>query len=100
MADESRRQPNEAERCCSECGEIVSKAAAVCENCRAQLNPASSSQPIQSGTGLNPNVAAALCYLLTWITGIIFLLIKKIPSMFVSTPNRLSRSELRYSLFG
>jgi uncharacterized membrane protein len=29
-----------------------------------------------SGTGLKENVAALLCYVLTWVTGIIFLLIE------------------------
>jgi uncharacterized membrane protein len=31
----------------------------------------------KSGSGLEPNVAAALCYVLTWVTGIIFLLVEK-----------------------
>jgi uncharacterized membrane protein len=31
----------------------------------------------RSGTGLGPNVAATLSYALTWITGIIFLLVEK-----------------------
>ena len=30
-----------------------------------------------TGTGLAPNVASFLCYLLTWVTGLIFLLIEK-----------------------
>ncbi|HKY64302.1 MAG TPA: DUF4870 domain-containing protein [bacterium] len=29
------------------------------------------------GTGLAPNVASLLCYLCTWVTGLIFLLIEK-----------------------
>jgi uncharacterized membrane protein len=29
------------------------------------------------GTGLQPNIAGLLCYLLGWITGIIFLIIEK-----------------------
>jgi uncharacterized membrane protein len=29
------------------------------------------------GTGLEPNLAAALSYLLTWVTGIIFLVVEK-----------------------
>ena len=31
----------------------------------------------ESSTGLKPNVAGLLCYLLTWLTGIIFLIIEK-----------------------
>ena len=30
-----------------------------------------------SGTGLQPNVAGLLCYVLTWVTGLIFLLLEK-----------------------
>ena len=29
------------------------------------------------GTGLSPNVASLLCYLCTWVTGLIFILIEK-----------------------
>ncbi|HCU23766.1 MAG TPA: hypothetical protein DF383_02015 [Deltaproteobacteria bacterium] len=29
------------------------------------------------GTGLAPNIASTLCYLCTWVTGLIFLLIEK-----------------------
>lgn len=37
-----------------------------------------SSAPSGSGgTGLAPNVASLLCYLCTWVTGLIFLLIEK-----------------------
>jgi uncharacterized membrane protein len=32
---------------------------------------------IRSGTGLEPNIAATLSYVLTWITGIIFLMVEK-----------------------
>ena len=31
----------------------------------------------ETSTGLNPNVAGLLCYLVGWVTGIIFLLIEK-----------------------
>ncbi len=31
----------------------------------------------KSGTGLEPNVAGLLCYVLGWITGIVFFLIEK-----------------------
>jgi uncharacterized membrane protein len=34
-----------------------------------------------AGTGLEENVAGALCYVLGWVTGIIFLLIDKRPSV-------------------
>jgi len=35
------------------------------------------SAPSSGGTGLAPNVASLLCYLCTWVTGLIFLLIEK-----------------------
>jgi uncharacterized membrane protein len=36
------------------------------------------SSPVPAGsTGLAPNVASFLCYLFTWVTGLIFLLIEK-----------------------
>ncbi len=31
----------------------------------------------KTGTGLQPNVAGVLCYVLGWVTGIIFLLLEK-----------------------
>lgn len=33
--------------------------------------------PDPSSTGLQPNVAALLCYLLTWLTGVVFLLVER-----------------------
>ena len=33
--------------------------------------------PTAAGTGLQPNVAGLLCYVLGWVTGLIFLLIEK-----------------------
>lgn len=33
--------------------------------------------PKKSGTGLNRNVAAMLCYVAGWVTGLVFLLIEK-----------------------
>jgi uncharacterized membrane protein len=32
--------------------------------------------PAEKGTGLAPNVAGLLCYVLTWISGIVFLIIE------------------------
>jgi uncharacterized membrane protein len=36
-----------------------------------------SQQPVKTSSGLEPNVAGLLCYLLTWVTGIIFYIIEK-----------------------
>lgn len=35
------------------------------------------SQSPKTGTGLQPNVASLLCYVLGWVTGIIFLILEK-----------------------
>ena len=35
------------------------------------------SETPKTGTGLDPKVAGLLCYVLTWLTGIIFLIIEK-----------------------
>jgi len=43
---------------------------------QAQATPGPEPQPVK-GTGLQPNVAGALCYLLGLITGIVFLMIEK-----------------------
>lgn len=34
-------------------------------------------QPVNTGSGLQENIAGLLCYVLGWITGIIFLIIEK-----------------------
>jgi len=41
--------------------------------------PVESQEPSQevSSTGLDPNLAGLLCYLLGWITGVVFLIIEK-----------------------
>ena len=36
-----------------------------------------SDQGTKTGTGLTPNVAGLLCYVLGWITGIVFLILEK-----------------------
>ena len=36
-----------------------------------------SQQPVKTSSGLEPNVAGLLCYLFTWVTGLIFYLIEK-----------------------
>jgi uncharacterized membrane protein len=41
-----------------------------------QPNQGTGQQPKQS-TGLQPNVAGLLCYVLGWVTGIVFLIIEK-----------------------
>ena len=42
-----------------------------------EVAPELESRPAMGGTGLAPNVAGALCYLLGLVTGIVFLMIEK-----------------------
>jgi uncharacterized membrane protein len=69
---------------CAACGQEVG-GAGFCPKCGAAQAgaPAASSPPVSSsatGTeGLSENVAGLLCYVLGWITGIIFLVIDKRP---------------------
>jgi len=65
---------------CSKCGNEVVAGAAFCPKCgQAQAG----GQVIQSShsadSGMAENVAGLLCYVLGWVTGIIFLLIDKRP---------------------
>ena len=71
MTEQRRPEKGEDERFCSECGEVVKKVAVVCVHCGVRL------RPTLAGTGLEPQVAGFLCYLFTWLTGIIFLLVEK-----------------------
>jgi uncharacterized membrane protein len=65
---------------CGKCGGEVAAGAAFCPKCgESQTGGAvvQSSQNAQSG--MSENVAAFLCYLVGWISGIIFFLIDKRP---------------------
>jgi uncharacterized membrane protein len=63
---------------CNACGQEIGSAA-FCPKCGTKQGAA----PIPSGSpptaGLAENVAGALCYSVGWITGIIFLLVDKLP---------------------
>jgi uncharacterized membrane protein len=66
---------------CSKCGSAVSEGAAFCSVCGspASATGVQATPPAPGGaaaTGLSSNVAAALCYLLWLITGIIFLVVE------------------------
>jgi uncharacterized membrane protein len=43
--------------------------------------PASQNQVASGGTGMEENIASLLCYVLGWVTGIIFLIIDKRPTV-------------------
>lgn len=65
---------------CSKCGGEVNDGVAFCPKCgqaQAGGQVAHTSQGTQ--TGMAENVAGLLCYLLGWVTGIIFFLIDKRP---------------------
>jgi uncharacterized membrane protein len=65
---------------CSKCGTAVADNAAFCPSCGATQGAAAAASPaVSSQTGMSENVAGLLCYLLGWITGLIFYLIDKRP---------------------
>lgn len=68
---------------CGKCGSSVPEGAPFCPQCGAQVGASATPPPVAmtpaGSTGLQENVAGLLCYLLGWLTGIIFLLIDKRP---------------------
>ncbi len=64
---------------CTKCGTMVAEGVAFCPNC----GQAQGATPAAIGTqsGLAENVAAFLCYLVGWVTGLIFFLIDKRPNV-------------------
>jgi len=79
---------------CAKCGSSVADGIAFCPKCGAPTGPVAAGGPVPAGapvagaamtpaaapaSGLSENVAGLLCYLVGWLTGIIFLLIDKRP---------------------
>ena len=65
---------------CTKCGAAVADNAAFCPSCGAtQGAAAASSSAASTQSGMAENVAGLLCYLLGWVTGLIFYLIDKRP---------------------
>jgi uncharacterized membrane protein len=71
---------------CSKCGTEVGAGTAFCPKCGSAQGGAAAQtggaviEPVPSSqSGLAENVAATLCYVLGWVTGIIFYLIDKRP---------------------
>ncbi len=64
---------------CSKCGAENPDGAKFCSKCGAELGaPTGATKPeAESSTGLSANVAGLLCYVATWVTGIIFLVLEK-----------------------
>lgn len=65
---------------CSKCGTEVAAGAAFCPKCGEAQSGGAAVQTAQSAQpGMAENVAGLLCYVLGWVTGIIFYLIDKRP---------------------
>jgi len=65
---------------CTKCGAAIADSAGFCPRCGATQGAAASSSPAASTqSGLAENVAGLLCYVLGWITGLIFYLTDKRP---------------------
>ncbi|MCJ7669531.1 MAG: zinc-ribbon domain-containing protein [Dehalococcoidia bacterium] len=68
---------------CSKCGAENPEGAKFCSKCGAGLGVAAmltegAAKPeAESSTGMSANTAGLLCYLATWITGIIFAVLEK-----------------------
>ena len=65
---------------CSGCGANIADGAAFCPQCgKGQGAAAGGGANVAGQSGLAENVAGGLCYVLGWLTGLIFLLIDKRP---------------------
>jgi uncharacterized membrane protein len=67
---------------CAKCGASVDAGATFCASCGApQAGVSASTPPVSTvqQTQMQENVAGLLCYLVGWITGLIFFLIDKRP---------------------
>jgi len=65
---------------CTKCGAAVADNAGFCPSCGAPQSGAGAATPgASSQSGLAENVAGALCYVLGWVTGLIFYFIDKRP---------------------
>jgi uncharacterized membrane protein len=65
---------------CGKCGGEMAAGAAFCPKCGEAQSGGAVVQTTQSTqTGMSENVAAFLCYLVGWVTGIIFFVIDKRP---------------------
>ena len=74
---------------CGKCGASNPDGLAFCTRCGAPVVAGGTANPVPApvtgpdvtaaGTGMKENVAGLLCYVLGWLTGLIFLLIDKRP---------------------
>jgi uncharacterized membrane protein/ribosomal protein L40E len=61
---------------CTKCGTKNAEGTKYCQNCGSMLDT-QARQVAGSTTSLEPNIAGLLCYVLGWITGLVFILIEK-----------------------
>jgi uncharacterized membrane protein len=78
---------------CTACGTQVADGTAFCPKCGKPISaappaghpapppPAQHHQGAVGGTGMEQNIASFLCYLVGWVTGIIFLIVDKRPTV-------------------
>lgn len=72
---------------CTKCGAVVADNAGFCAACGAaqstggQAPAAHTPAPGMPQTAMDENTASALCYVLGWVTGLIFFLIDKRPKV-------------------
>ena len=59
---------------CAKCGTKNAEGTKYCQSCGSMLD---TPKAAGSTTSLEPNVAGLLCYVLGWITGLVFILIEK-----------------------
>ena len=67
---------------CNNCGTMLPDNAAFCSNCSKPQGGAETGGIVsetQTESGLTENVAGLLCYVVGWVTGLIFFLIDKRP---------------------
>jgi len=68
---------------CSKCGAENPEAAKFCSKCGVELGVAAKPPEVpakpgaESSTGMSANVAGLLCYVATWVTGIVFVVLEK-----------------------
>lgn len=63
---------------CSKCGAENAEGARFCSKCGAELGVSGATGTgAETSVGMSPNVAGLLCYVLGWITGIVFMVLEK-----------------------
>jgi uncharacterized membrane protein len=66
---------------CAKCGAELAGDASACPKCRPVVDDETSSAGEKGELGLEENVASLLCYTGLWVTGLVFFLIDKRPSV-------------------